>query len=109
MGNRLYHTLVNPNKLRHYGTQVQDNPISESSLYIATEYGEFSMDLSMEESILFNNTHTPSDKKLQKLPHINLGSPHPWDSMNFFPKFSQSLEEEVRGVQYLSSVDVSHP
>ena len=64
MGDTLDHTLFNPNQLRHYGTRVQDNPISESPLSIIAQDGEFSMELSTEGTILFSNTHTPSDKNL---------------------------------------------
>ena len=42
-GDTLDHTLVNQNQLRHYGTRVQDNPMSKISLSIITEDGEFSM------------------------------------------------------------------
>ena len=64
MGDTLDHNLVNPNQLRHYGNQVQDNLMPEILLYIITEYGEFSMKLSMEGGIVFASTHTPPDKKL---------------------------------------------
>ena len=39
MGNTLDHTLVNPNQLGHYGTQIQDNPMSEIPLSIIAEDG----------------------------------------------------------------------
>ena len=39
MGDTLYYTLVNTNKLRHYGTRVQDKLISESPLSIIAEDG----------------------------------------------------------------------
>ena len=68
----IYYNLVNPNKLRHYGNQVQDNPMSESPLSIITEDGEFSMELPTEETIIFANTHPPSDNQLQECPYINL-------------------------------------
>ena len=29
MGNAMPHTLINPNQLRHFGTMVQDNPMSK--------------------------------------------------------------------------------
>ena len=54
----LYHTLVNPNKLRHYGTKVQDSLMSEITVSIITEDGEFIMEISMEGNIVFANTHT---------------------------------------------------
>ena len=43
----LDHTLVNPNQLRHYGTQVQDKVMSEITLSIITEDREFNMEISM--------------------------------------------------------------
>ena len=72
MGETLDHTLVNPNQLRHYGIRVQYNPVLESPLSIITEDGEFSTKLSMEGTILFSKTDTPSDKELQEFPHINI-------------------------------------
>ena len=83
MGNTLYHTLVNPNQLLHYRTRVQDNSMSESPLSIITEDGEFSMEISMEGSMVFSNTHTRSYKQKQECPPTNISSPHPWDPMNF--------------------------
>ena len=32
MGGHMDHSLVNPNKLRHYGTKVQDNPVVDRAL-----------------------------------------------------------------------------
>ena len=90
MDDTLHHTLVNSNQLLHYGVRVQDNPMSESPLSIITEDGDFSMELLMEGNIIFDNTHTTSDKKLREYPHINLRYPHPWDPMKVsFSKCSQ--------------------
>ena len=108
--NTLYYTLVNQNQLRHYGTRVQYNPMSKSHLSIITEYGEFSMELSMEGTIIFSNIHTPYDKQLQQFPHINLSLPHPWDPIKgLFPKWSILLEGGVGEVQYIIGVVASHP
>ena len=57
MGDTLYHTLVDPNQLRHYGTLVQDNLMSEIPLSFITEDGEFIMELSNEGTIVFADTH----------------------------------------------------
>ena len=81
MGEMLDHTLVNPNQLRHYGNIFQDKTMSESPLYIITEYGDFSIEISIEGTIALDNTHTPSDNQIQEFPHINLIPPHPWDLM----------------------------
>ena len=61
MGNTLPHTLINPNQLRHFGVTVQDNPVSEKPLYIMTEDNAFSMELSMEGTIVMANTFTPTE------------------------------------------------
>ena len=37
MGGQLDHSLINPNQLRHHGTKVQDNPMSDRALSIITE------------------------------------------------------------------------
>ena len=41
MGNKMDHTLFNPNQMRLFGIMVQDNPVCESPLYIMTEDGDF--------------------------------------------------------------------
>ena len=71
------------NQLINYVTHVQHNVMSESPLYIITDDRKFITKFSMEGTILFDNTHTTSDNQLCKFPHINLSSPHPWDSMKF--------------------------
>ena len=58
MGDSMETTLVNPNQLRYYGTQVQDNPASELPLSIITEDNEFSMDLTMAGTIVCADTFT---------------------------------------------------
>ena len=88
-GNTLDHTLLNPNQLCNYRNRVQDNLMLESTLSIINEDGKFSTELSMKGTILFDNTHTPSDKQLRECPYFNLRSPHPSDPMKVcFPKFS---------------------
>ena len=56
------HSLVNPNQLRHYGTIVQDNPISTEPMHIMTGNESFKMALKMSGTINYNETHTPSAK-----------------------------------------------
>ena len=45
MGDKMEHTLVNPNQMRLFGIMVQDNPVCESPLYIPTEDGDFVLPL----------------------------------------------------------------
>lgn len=102
-------TLVNPNQLRHFGVKVQDNPMSDRPLSIITEDNEFCMELAIEGTIVFAETHTPSSQELRDCPHIHLTSSRPWiPSQVKFPCSSGSLEEEVGGMRYSSGVRAHH-
>ena len=94
MGDTMPSTLVNPNQLRHFGVQVQDNPTSLMPLSIITEDNSFSMELQMRGTIAYFDTHTPTSAELESCPHIHLSSSHPWDPHSVtFPSTSRSLEE----------------
>lgn len=109
MGDVLDHTLVNPNQLRHFGVDVQDNPMSSRPLSIITEDKEFCMELTIEGTIVFAETHSPTTQELRDCPHIQLTSPLPWiPSKVQFPCSATSLEEEVGGMRYLSGIRTHH-
>ena len=94
MGDTMQHTLLNPNQLRHFGTMVQDNPMSNHPLSIITEDYDFSMGLTMVGTIVYTDTHTPSQNELASCPHVQLTSPKPWDPHTVrFPKPTLSLED----------------
>ena len=109
MGDQMDHTLLNPNQLRHYGTRVQDDPTSAYPLSIITEDNEFCMELSMSGTIVYTETFSPSDKELQKYPHITLSSPHQWDPKRVkFPKCEYTLGEMMGDYsRQLSSVTIN--
>ena len=105
MGDKMSHSLLNPNQLRHFGTIVQDDPTSNHPLSIVTEDNEFCMELDMAGTIIFATTHSPTESELQTCPHINLSSPHPWDPHNItFPRSKLTLEESVGRLRSVSSI-----
>ena len=105
MGDSLDHTLFNPNQLRHFGTKVQDNPMSEKPLSIITEDNEFSLGMSMSGTVIYFDSRTPTEDELRTCPHIVLTSPHPWNPTSVtFPKSSLSLEEEMGSLRHVSSI-----
>ena len=96
MGDKMDHTLVNPNQLRAYGLTVQDNPFSDSPIFISTEGNEFVLPLSSTGTILGAATRTPTEQELQTCPHISMSSDYEWDPQNVrFPEASRTVEEEV--------------
>ena len=56
MGDKLDHTLVNPNQLRAYGVSVQDNPFDTTN--------DVSVKLYSEGMIICGDTRTPTESEL---------------------------------------------
>ena len=99
-------SLVNPNQLRHYGTKVQDNTVSDRALSIIMENNDFCMELAMAGTVVYADTFTPYYKELHKCPHIILSLPHTWDPHHVsFPKPRRTLEEDMGPPRYVSAVD----
>jgi hypothetical protein len=98
-------SLINPNQLRHFGVQVQDKPTSHLPLSIVTEDHDFSMNMTMARTIVYTETHIPSDHKLATCKYIELTSSHSWDPNNVcFPHPKISLEEMMANKQFISSM-----
>ena len=87
MGDKLDHTLVNPNRLRAYSVSVQDNSFDTKPLSITSNDG--SVELYLEGTIICGDTRTPTESELGQLPRLILTSPHDWDPHNVcFPSCS---------------------
>ena len=94
MGDKLDHTLVNPNQLRAYGVSVQDNPFDTKPLSITTD--DASVELYSEGMIICGDTRTPTESKLGQLPWLILTSPHDWDPHNVcFPSCSSHSSDST--------------
>jgi hypothetical protein len=64
MGSVLNHSLLNSNQLRYYGTTVQDNPYLGTSMHIGADKGDFILPLLAAETMIYFDSHTPSDQEL---------------------------------------------
>ena len=98
----LDHSLFNPNQLRHYGTQVQDNPYCNDPMSITSPSGDFTACLQSMGTDIFIKTWTPSAADLQEYPHIVLCSSAPWNPRQIqFPGITSNEQEEIeaRNVQ----------
>ena len=65
MGELMDHSLINPNQLRHYGIVVQDDPTSNRPLGITFTDTEFGLQLDHQETILYLETHPPTQQEFQ--------------------------------------------
>ena len=103
----LDHSLWNPNQMRHYGVEVDDNPYSHEPMHIASQDGGMVACLQNEGTTIYMDTWAPSTSDLDLYPHIVLTSPHAWNPQIVqFPKISQSEQEEVemRSLKAISNV-----
>ena len=80
MGDKLDHTLVNPNQLWAYGVSVQDSSFDDKPLFITTD--DVSVKLYSEGNIICGDTRTPTESELSQLLWLILTSPHDWDPHN---------------------------
>ena len=95
MGDSLTHSLINPNQLCAFGTDVQDSSFSTERLSIKPASYDITFPLQTLSTTIFANTHAPTDQELNKCPHIMLSSNTDWDPHHVcFP--SHDVEEESR-------------
>ena len=76
MGDRLHHMLINPNQLRSYGVDVQDNPFAKEDLTIITDDNIIPLDT--QATTIFFDTRSPTEVELQQLPRVVLTSAIDW-------------------------------
>ena len=80
MGNKLDHTLVNPNQLWAYSVNVLGNPFDTKPLSITTD--DVSVELYSEGTMICGDTRMPTESELGQLPRLILISPHDCDPHN---------------------------
>jgi Reverse transcriptase (RNA-dependent DNA polymerase) len=77
-GDRLDHTLLNPNQLRYFGITVNDNPF-DAAHPIGIYYDDsMLLPFRLQGTLLFATSRTPTDFELQNCTHVPLTSVAPW-------------------------------
>ena len=98
-------SLINPNQLRQYGINFQDDPTSNRPLNVISENGDFSMPLHQKGTIVYFDKKTPTQKDLNTCHHINLSIRHPWNPSKVdFVKNQHSLQEEIESIRHVNTV-----
>ena len=102
------HTLVNPNKLPHFGIKIQDNPYDDAHLYLMTVDDDFALPLAVQGTNIMANTCTRTEKELQTCYHITISSQHPWYPYRVrFPHPSRTVHEEIEMLSTIGAVSVN--
>ena len=89
----LENSLMNPNQLRDFGIEVQDNPYSSEPMVIRKDDSEEGLVacLRSQGTNIFIDTWTPTDKDLLELRKITLTSDKVWDPHEVeFPRTSEA-------------------
>lgn len=77
-GERLDHSLFNPNQIRQYGIPLWDNPFDPAH-ELGIELHETHVPLSTKGTKLYFTSRAPTDRELNTCHHIHLTSKMPWD------------------------------
>jgi len=95
-------SLMNPNQLRDFGVDVEDNPYGDKPMIISKQDqddGDFVAALKLTGTTIYIYTWTPTREDLQDYPHIVLTSSHPWNPSKVQMPTMSSLEiKEVESV-----------
>ena len=102
MGDKWDHKLVNPNQLRAYGVNIQDNPFDAKPLSITPN--DASVELYLEGTIICGDTRTPTEPELSQLPRLILTSPHDWDPHNVCFPFCNSQSSNSVSIESNHSI-----
>ena len=79
-GDRMNHSLINPNQMRHFGVTVQDNPYDrDNDLTIKEHYAGISLPLSVKGTVVYFDSRSPTMQELTDCRHIVLTSDMPWN------------------------------
>ena len=100
---KLFHTLINPNKLFHFQTQVQYNPYAMDPMIIIIPDGNFISCLESKGINIFINTWSPTQEDLASLPHIQLTLQQRWEPHNIaFLETNYCVKEEMESRKFSS-------
>ena len=101
MGDRLHHTLTNPNQLQSYRVDVQDNPFAKEDLAIII--ADYIIPLDTQGTTIFCDMRSPTEAELQQLPRVILTSAINWDPQKVhFPSHNSDRVVSNTFVQHTS-------
>ena len=96
LGATMSHSLINPNQLRYHGLTVQDNPFDNKNPIAIECLEDTIFPLSIEGTVIFLETRTPTQRELDTCTHIQLTSDNDWNPQSVrLLASAQTAEAEV--------------
>ena len=93
LGEKIGHSLLNPNQLRYSGICVWDNPFDPHNP-LSIEHEDLSIPLKVAGTTIFVDTHTPLQSELTDCPHIELSCDSEWNPLTVTLATIRSKEAE---------------
>jgi hypothetical protein len=81
-GNKMNHSLINPNQLRHFGVEVYDNPYEmdpTKSMGIVLPDNNYKIPFLSQGSTVFFTSRYPTDDEMHTYPHVVVTCDQQWD------------------------------
>jgi hypothetical protein len=96
-GDKLQHSLLNPNQIRYAGLSVHDNPFTRDPP-ISIEHAELTLPLAINGTIIFFESSTPTQHELDTCLHVHLTSDTDWNPHTVQLSTARCAEAEYYGV-----------
>jgi hypothetical protein len=93
-GDKLQHTLLNPNQLQYSGVLVADNPFNPVEP-LSIIHDDVTIPLSISGTNIFIETTTPTQSELDHCPHIHLTCDSKWNPQTVRLAATRSVEAEA--------------
>jgi hypothetical protein len=106
-GNKMTHSLINPNQCQAYGIQICDDPYDpHHQLGIHDPVTDITIPMEMFGSFACVTTRTPTSQELRDCPQIIMMSEDEWDPLTIHLVSKSKEEEEYSNL--VSSVQISN-
>ena len=93
-GDRLDHSLINPNQVRHNGLELNDNPYGHEPMGMTLDDVHPFIPFASAGTTIFFDTRTPTADELENCRHMVMTSKHPWNPHDVcFPNGSTRHEQ----------------
>jgi hypothetical protein len=107
----LENSLMNPNQLRHFGVEVQDNPFHRDPMVIRKDDEDdgngFEACLKTQGTVIYLDTWTPTDSDLREFPHVQLTSSAEWNPNDIALPGQSAADIQETESRNVSKVDLN--
>ena len=107
LGHKLHNSLLNPNQLRAFGIDVNDNPFSKRSFFgIEDHQTGIKIPFNIKNGIVGFKSRPPSRIEIENCQHIVLTGDSPWDPSNIDVLVNNKDRKSIHQVKVNQNIHV---